>query len=196
LLLQMYSTSSTVQSQTELVTIFFNQGKTLCSHCKTSRALRFFQDVTPCRLVVGYRCFGANYRFHLQGSSVSSSPSSSFLRSGGTCPNGVTRRVQTISNAKRFCPLAATELTYCMYRAADSSSSHCYYQQVACRRYSPNAQHVFHLATRNKDWHYMFCFIRSNRYFPYILRLCTRNKEHRKQTCSCSNSYFTDLLKI
>jgi hypothetical protein len=105
---------------------------------------------------------------------VSSSPSSSFLRSGGTCPHGVTRRMQAISNA-RFCPLAATELTHCMYRDSDSSPSHCYYQQVACCPYSPNAKHVFRLATRNKAWHYMFCFICSNRYFPYILRLCTRN---------------------
>jgi len=116
----------------------------------------FFQDITPCMMVVGYRCFGASHRFHLQGSSVSSSPSSSFHRSGGTCPNGVTCRVQAISHAQRSCPLAATELIYCMYRAADSSPSHCFYQQVACCRYSPHAQHVFRLATRNKDWHYMF----------------------------------------
>ena len=27
----------------------------------------FFWDVTPCRLVVGYRCFGTTYRSHLQG---------------------------------------------------------------------------------------------------------------------------------
>ena len=80
----------------------------------------FFQDVTPCSLVVGYRCFGASYRSHLQGSSVSSSPSSSFLRNGGTCPHGVTCRVQAISNAQPFCPLAGTELIHCKYRAADS----------------------------------------------------------------------------
>ena len=112
---------------------------------KSSGALRFFPS---------YRCFGGSYWFHLQGSACEAVQSSSFLRSGGTCPHGVTCRAQAISNAHCFCPLAATELIYCttvpltaVPLTADSSPSH-RYQQVACCRFHPTD--VFRLATRNK----------------------------------------------
>lgn len=99
---------------------------------------QFFQDVTPYRSVIGYRCFRASYRFHLQGSSVSSSPSSSSVRSGGTCPHGLTYCVPTISNARSSIPLAAK----CRHARTHAPQTELYRADISGGR-SINRSHVF-----------------------------------------------------